>query len=251
MKDNANLERENAGAQSTGETAPTARRYIIDAVELDAASLSRAVGESRVSAKVAKRSFDVAGTLVLLIVFAPLLILIATVLKLRYGGPVLYGHRRVGRDNREFLCLKFRTMQPDADRLLAECLRDDPGMMAEWAATQKLRNDPRVHPIGRLLRHSSMDELPQFFNVLSGSMSLVGPRPITRDEMRYYGPDLRAYASVRPGITGLWQVSGRNDTSYDERVALDVRYAAKWSFAGDLRILMRTVKVVLTGRGAY
>lgn len=170
---------------------------------------------------------------------------------LRDPGPVLYGHRRIGRHGRVFRCLKFRTMVQDSDAVLARHLAASPEAAAEWAAARKLRADPRVTGIGARLRKASLDELPQLFNVLCGEMSLVGPRPIVTDEARHYGEALAAYLAVRPGVTGLWQISGRSDTSYAERVELDRAYVRGRTMALDLWILVRTVVVVLKGRGSY
>ncbi len=170
------------------------------------------------------------------------------------GGPVFFSHRRVGRGGRTFGCLKFRSMRPDADRHLAELLARDPAARAEWQAARKLRQDPRVTPFGRVLRATSLDELPQLINVLRGDMSLVGPRPVVQEELdQHYAPAAAAadYLSVRPGITGPWQVSGRSDMEYRERVALDAAYARNPSLRKDLALLAHTVVVVLRRQGAY
>lgn len=200
---------------------------------------------------VAKRAFDLAGATVLCIALLPLLLTIAG-LQWFGGSAVLYRHRRVGRDGLPFDCLKFQTMRPDADAVLARLLATDAALRAEWQASRKLRHDPRVTRLGRLLRATSLDELPQLFNVLRGDMSLVGPRPVVQAELdQFYGPEGRgAYCSVRPGLTGPWQVSGRSDTGYAERVRLDIRYVEDQSLALDLRILWQTVGVVLSCRGA-
>lgn len=198
-----------------------------------------------------KRLFDVIAASLLLVFLLPVMLLIAGVISVFHGGPVLFAHERIGRHGERFKCLKFRTMRTDADVVLEKCLATNAEMRAEWDATAKLKDDPRVMPIGEILRKSSLDELPQLFNVLRGQMSLVGPRPITFDESRHYGDDFIHYLAMRPGISGLWQVSGRNDTTYAERVSLDVDYARHRSFAGDFAILLRTVDVVFRGRGAY
>jgi exopolysaccharide production protein ExoY len=199
----------------------------------------------------AKRALDLVGAAVLLILFAPLMAVIA-LLVARDGGPVFFAHRRVGRDGASFGCLKFRTMVQDADLRLAELLERDPAARAEWETTRKLRRDPRITAVGRFLRASSLDELPQLINVLKGEMSLVGPRPVQQSELNaFYGTAASYYRAVRPGLTGLWQVSGRNDTSYAERVALDMRYVAEATLLDDLRILLRTPIAVLRRRGAY
>jgi lipopolysaccharide/colanic/teichoic acid biosynthesis glycosyltransferase len=199
----------------------------------------------------AKRALDVVGAALLLVLFAPVMAVIA-LLVARDGGPVFYAHRRVGRDGVGFDCLKFRSMVRDADQRLAELLERDPAARAEWETTRKLRHDPRITAVGRFLRASSLDELPQLINVLRGEMSLVGPRPVQQAELNaFYGTAASYYRAVRPGLTGLWQVSGRNDTSYAERVALDVRYVAEATLLDDLRILLRTPIAVLRRRGAY
>jgi len=199
----------------------------------------------------AKRALDVLGAAVLLLFCLPVFVVIAALVKLD-GGAAFYAHERVGRGGRLFGCLKFRSMVADADRRLAALLDRDPQARAEWEATRKLKADPRVTAIGRFLRATSLDELPQIFNVLKGEMSLVGPRPVQAAELAvYYGPASAHYMAVRPGITGPWQVSGRNDTSYAQRVALDVAYARHPSVLNDLRILLRTPMAVLARRGAY
>lgn len=199
----------------------------------------------------AKRALDILGAGLLLLAALPAFLLIAALVKLD-GGKAFYAHPRIGRGGRVFGCLKFRSMVMNSDRRLAELLATDPMARAEWDATRKLRNDPRVTPIGRFLRASSLDELPQLINVLRGEMSLVGPRPVQEAELvAYYGACATHYVSVRPGITGPWQVSGRNDVSYAQRVAMDVAYATRPSLLNDLRILLRTPMAVLARRGAY
>jgi exopolysaccharide production protein ExoY len=164
---------------------------------------------------------------------------------------VVFRPPRVGFGGKQFDCLKFRTMVSDAPERLREHLASDPAAAAEWAATQKLRNDPRVTLIGALLRQSSLDELPQLFNVLKGEMSIVGPRPVTEEELTKYGTFLGAYVACRPGITGLWQVSGRSGTSYEQRVECDTFYARQWSLYLDAKILIVTIPSVLFSEGAY
>ena len=197
-----------------------------------------------------KRILDIVGALVLGVVFSPLILGIA--LLLRYeGGPVIYRHRRVGRDGKIFECLKFRSMVPNAERALRDLLEEHAELRAEWVRDHKLRYDPRVTRLGRFLRRTSLDELPQVWNVMRGEMSLVGPRPVVREELMRYGRCLSTYLSVKPGITGLWQVTGRNDTDYRRRVALDVYYVRRKSLMLDLYILVKTPPVVLGGGGAY
>ena len=177
--------------------------------------------------------------------------LIALSVYLVSPGPVIFTHRRIGRNGESFLCLKFRTMEIDADKRLHDLLERDPAAREEWERDHKLRNDPRITGIGRFLRKSSLDELPQFWNVLRGDMSLVGPRPIVQAEVRRYGKRFGAYCSVRPGITGLWQISGRNDVSYQRRVAADVAYCANRSLGLYLKILALTVPRVIFAHGAH
>ncbi len=197
-----------------------------------------------------KRGIDVLGAALLLLVLSPLLVYLAVRIRCD-GGPAIFAHKRVGRDGELFRCYKFRTMQVDAEKRLRELLASDPTSQAEWDREFKLRNDPRVTPIGQLLRRTSLDELPQLFNVLLGHMSLVGPRPVIEAELERYGDDVDYFLMVRPGMTGLWQVSGRNDVDYDTRVYLDTWYVKNWSPWYDIAILFKTVKVVLVGRGAY
>lgn len=197
-----------------------------------------------------KRGTDVLGAALLLVVLAPLLAYLALRIK-SDGGPAIFAHKRVGRGGELFRCYKFRTMQVDAEKRLRELLASDPAAQAEWDREFKLRNDPRVTPIGRLLRRTSLDELPQLFNVLQGHMSLVGPRPVIEAELERYGDDVDYFLMVRPGMTGLWQVSGRNDVGYDTRVYLDTWYVKNWSMWYDIAILFKTVKVVFSRRGAY
>ena len=202
---------------------------------------------------IVKRGMDVVGAAGLLLVLAPALLLLAACVAAD-GGPVFFSHRRVGRGGREFGCLKFRSMRVDAAEALQELLERDPEARAEWNERRKLRADPRVTRIGRILRATSLDELPQLINVLRGEMSLVGPRPVLREELdQYYVPAGAAddYMSVRPGLTGAWQVSGRSDTSFAQRIALDVAYVQFPSLRKDLAILACTGAVVVRRRGAY
>jgi len=186
-----------------------------------------------------------------IVLFLPLFLLLFLAIKVSSPGPVLYGHQRIGLRGKPFRCWKLRTMVCDADAVLAAHLAAHPEAKREWDEARKLTHDPRVTPLGQVLRTYSVDELPQLINVLFGEMSFVGPRPVVKDELERYGPYVQAYLSARPGITGLWQTSGRSDTSYDYRVALDDRYVREWSFAADIRILLRTVPVVLGARGSY
>ncbi|MDE2339083.1 MAG: sugar transferase [Gammaproteobacteria bacterium] len=236
-------------------TGPVAFDEPIDASSAVSAGTRAASGESPPRARPAvyctsKRGIDVLGALAIGLAFGPFMIFIAACLGWR-GEPILFRHLRVGKDGRIFECLKFRTMVVNAEQQLQQLLERDPLARLEWAHNQKLRTDPRVTRLGRFLRRSSLDELPQLWNVLRGQMSLVGPRPIVAEEMHRYGRHLRSYLTVRPGVTGLWQVAGRNDTGYRRRVIMDVCYVRKMCIGLDLKILLQTVKVVIAGRGAY
>lgn len=197
-----------------------------------------------------KRIVDLVVSFLVLLLAAPGMILIALLIKVTDPGPVLFKQVRVGLNGRQFRCLKFRTMAVDADRIFADHLQRNPAAREEWEQKQKLADDPRVTRLGRWLRRTSLDELPQIFNVLAGDMSLVGPRPILAAEMARYGDKLGLYLSVRPGLTGLWQVSGRSQCSYPERVELDARYVIEWRLTTDLLILLRTVPAVVRQRGS-
>jgi Undecaprenyl-phosphate galactose phosphotransferase WbaP len=198
----------------------------------------------------AKRTMDVVGALILLLLTCPIIILFCLGIRLD-GGPALFRQKRVGRFGVPFYCYKLRTMRIDADAALAELLASDPTAHAEWQADFKLKDDPRITRIGRFLRKSSLDELPQLWNVLRGDMSLVGPRPIVPEEIEKYRRYFLHYQSVRPGLTGFWQVSGRNDVTYRRRVAMDTLYARRWSLRFDMLILMKTVKTITSLDGAY
>jgi lipopolysaccharide/colanic/teichoic acid biosynthesis glycosyltransferase len=195
-----------------------------------------------------KRAFDVIVAATALIFLAPAFLTIALLIKMTDGGSIFYRHTRVGRQGERFQCLKFRSMAADSAERLARILLDDPQAAAEWEQHQKLRNDPRVTMIGKFLRKSSLDELPQLLNVLRGEMSIVGPRPITRAELNRYGKDRRYYLLVRPGITGLWQVSGRSSTGYERRIRFDREYLEEWSWLGEFWILLMTLPAVLNTR---
>jgi exopolysaccharide production protein ExoY len=206
--------------------------------------------ELRPPGEATKRLLDIVGAITLAILLSPVLLIVGVALA-RDRGPIIYRHSRTGRDGRTFGCLKFRTMVPNAEEALRDLLHQDPELSGEWLRDQKLRNDPRVTRIGRFLRRTSLDELPQLWNVLKGEMSLVGPRPVVREEWERYGRRLHHYLAARPGVTGLWQVMGRSDSCYRRRVALDSFYVRKRSLLLDVFILLQTVKVVLRGRGAY
>jgi Undecaprenyl-phosphate galactose phosphotransferase WbaP len=198
----------------------------------------------------AKRALDLFGVLVGGLLVSPLLLFVAVLIKVDSPGPVFYGQLRPGLEGRYFRCWKFRTMHTDAEAFLTEFLRGDRDLQAEWEGNHKLRDDPRITTIGRFLRKTSLDELPQIWNVLRGEMSLVGPRPMLIEEIPKYGDIYELYKQMRPGITGLWQVSGRGDCSHDERLAMVAYYVRSWSMWLDLVILVRTIKTVVRGHGA-
>ena len=200
---------------------------------------------------IAKRALDILGAGIGLVLLSPFFLIVALMVRAD-GGPAFFAHQRVGRGGKLFGCLKFRSMVIDSQARLEALLANDPAARAEWEATRKLKNDPRITRIGRFLRSTSLDELPQLINVLLGEMSLVGPRPVQEAEIdRYYGASAAHYMAVRPGITGLWQVSGRSETSYESRVALDVSYVSRPSLLADISILLRTPVAVLSRRGAH
>lgn len=198
----------------------------------------------------AKRTFDVVTATAMLVFALPAMFFIALIMFSTDRGPILFAHERVGLNGRRFKCLKFRSMVVDSQEALRRHLERFPQARAEWEASQKLNDDPRITRLGRFLRVTSLDELPQLINVIRGDMSLVGPRPIVEDEVVRYADKIEHYAAVRPGITGLWQVSGRSDIDYDQRVQLDCRYVREWSFSGDILILIKTVKVVALRTGS-
>jgi Undecaprenyl-phosphate galactose phosphotransferase WbaP len=185
------------------------------------------------------------------LVILPFLLIIALIIKITSPGPVLYKHRRLGVHGKEFYTYKFRTMVIDADKRLSKILETDEAARKEWKETQKLKNDPRTTTFGRFLRKTSLDEFPQIINVLKNEMSLIGPRPIVRDEIEKYGEDFERIFSVKPGISGLWQVSGRSETNYTDRVSFDTYYLQNWSIWVDLWVLFKTISVVVMGKGAY
>jgi len=201
-------------------------------------------------AKSIKRLFDIVASFVGLILLSPILLIISGLIKLD-GGNVLFGHERIGRKGKKFKCLKFRTMVKNANEVLERLLFENESARKEWNEGYKLKQDPRITPIGKFLRKTSLDELPQLWNVLKGEMSLVGPRPIIDKEIPKYHMEADLYLSTRPGITGLWQISGRSDSDYASRVALDSWYVRNWSLWYDIYILLRTVVVVLKRDGAY
>ncbi|MEM7313374.1 MAG: undecaprenyl-phosphate galactose phosphotransferase WbaP [Planctomycetota bacterium] len=201
--------------------------------------------------RLVKRAMDVGLVALGSLVALPVMTLIAIVVKLTTKGPVLYSQERPGVGGKRFRVWKFRTMRVDADKALEKYLAKHPELREEWETNTKLRNDPRITRIGRILRKTSLDELPQLWNVLVGEMSLVGPRPLLEEDVAKYDDSFALYSRVKPGLTGLWQVSGRNNTTYAERIRLDVYYVRNWSVWMDLHILVRTIKTVLLGEGAY
>ncbi len=198
-----------------------------------------------------KRTFDLVLTVFGGIMILPILFAIAIMVAIENRGGVIFAHERVGRNGKKFPCYKFQTMVPNAKERLQKYLAENPEARREWEETFKLTNDPRVTRLGDFLRRSSLDELPQLWNVIRGDMSLVGPRPIVEEEVVKYGENIREYYMVLPGITGMWQVSGRSDTTYPERVAMDTWYVRNWSVWIDIMYLFKTVKAVFTGKGAY
>lgn len=197
-----------------------------------------------------KRAVDVILSVIFIAVFSPLLLGLALMIKFQDQGDIFYGHPRIGFGGRSFRCWKFRTMAQNGDWILEQHFAEHPEDRKIWERDRKLPNDPRVTPLGQTLRKMSLDELPQILNVLLGDMSLVGPRPVVQDELQKYSRTVSRYLKSRPGLTGLWQVSGRSDTGYDHRVKLDRYYVSQWSLALDLIILIRTVPAVLSSRGA-
>lgn len=196
------------------------------------------------------RLLDLTIGIIAVVVFGPMLITLAILIYVSNPGPILFVQQRIGLNGKSFACFKFRTMVVDAQERLARLLEEDPAARLEWERDHKLRNDPRITPLGRFLRKSSFDELPQFFNLINGTMSAVGPRPIVVAEITRYGRWFGDYCRVKPGITGLWQVSGRSDTTYRRRVALDVAYSRHRSIGLNLKIMFMTIPAVLAARGS-
>ena len=200
-----------------------------------------------------KNFLDFLFSMIILIACLPLFIIISLLIKLSSRGPIFFLQERIGRKNIPFKCIKFRTMHPEAKDILENILMKDDKLKMEFEQNHKIKNDPRITKIGKLLRKTSLDELPQFINVLRNEMSIVGPRPIVNKEKKKYGKNLKKVLSIKPGITGLWQVSGRNNLTYKKRVKLDLNYAKNYNFLMDIRILIRTIGVILfpLDRGAY
>lgn len=198
-----------------------------------------------------KRVIDIFLLLISSPITVPLVLIVSLAVKISSPGPIFYGHKRTGKNGNEFKCWKFRSMVIDADKQLEKILAENPEMRAEWEKDRKFTNDPRVTKIGKFLRKTSIDEIPQFFNVLTGEMSFIGPRPVTEPELAKYGSKAEFILSVQPGLSGMWQISGRSDTGYEERVTLDSYYIQNWSVWLDIWIIIKTIYVVLRGKGAY
>lgn len=198
-----------------------------------------------------RRFLEFVLLLILVPFIVPVMIVVATMIKISSPGPIFYGHTRIGKDRKKIKCWKFRSMYIDADKQLEKILASDPAKRAEWERDRKLADDPRVTPLGKFLRKTSLDELPQLWNIVVGQMSFVGPRPVTEEELVRYGDKVDFILSVTPGISGMWQVSGRSETGYEERISLDTYYIQNWSIWLDLWIVIKTVWVVFTGKGAY
>mgnify|MGYP001267852531 CR=1 FL=1 len=209
--------------------------------------------KKRFISRLIKRLGDVTFSLIVLVFSSPMFLILAFLVKLSSSGPVFYIQERVGRNYSRFGCIKFRTMYAESEDILSNLLAKSPALKVEFERDFKLRKDPRITPIGKFLRRSSLDELPQLINILKGDMSIVGPRPIVKQEITRYGEAMKEVLSVRPGLTGLWQVSGRNNLSYKRRVELDLIYAKERTFILDIRVILRTIGVLLfpMDRGAY
>ncbi len=203
--------------------------------------------------KIVKTFFDILFAYLVLIIGFPIFVIIALLIKFSSRGPIFYYQKRIGKNKKYFKCIKFRTMHPEADDILQNLINNDKNLKREFEENHKLKDDPRITNIGKILRKTSLDELPQFINVIRKEMSIVGPRPIVDQEKIKYGNSIQKVYSIKPGITGLWQVSGRNNLSYDKRVFLDSLYVEKYNFLMDLRIIIRTLGVLIfpKDRGAY
>ncbi|SCA64079.1 Exopolysaccharide production protein ExoY [Chlamydiales bacterium SCGC AG-110-P3] len=227
--------------------APTARTMQVDAKRTSSVPFG-----GKIRHLPGKRLFDIIFSATTLLALSPLFLLLAIIVKVTSRGPTFYGHERVGRGGRKFHCYKFRTMHRDADQRLVNLLASDKTLAAEWKASHKLKHDPRVTSVGKFLRQTSLDELPQFWNVLRGDLSVVGPRPVVETEMvRFLGERSSKILSIRPGLTCVWQVSGRSNTSYDTRVAMDLDYVHNHSLGMDLKLIAKTIPAMISSHGAY
>lgn len=221
-------------------------------ITVDFSSTSFILNQIDIKHHFGKRAFDIIFSFLVLTLGFPLFFIIALLVLLTSRGRVIYGHERIGRGGKPFRCYKFRTMYVDADARFKELLTSNPLLKEEWDKKHKLTNDPRITSIGQFLRKTSLDELPQFWNVLKGDLSVVGPRPVVKTELqKYFGRKTPLILSVRPGLTGLWQVSGRSNTTYEERILLDEEYIRKRSFLLDLKLIAKTIPAMLFSRGAY
>ncbi len=218
----------------------------------DASTLTLPKAKLKVKHIPSKRIFDLSFSLLVLTLGSPIFLAIALAVFCCSPGKVIYSHKRIGRGGKPFRCYKFRSMYPNADQRLKTLLAADPVLKKEWEEKYKLTNDPRVTPLGKFLRKTSLDELPQFWNVLKGDLSIVGPRPVVEEEIsKYFGQKAEKILSVRPGLTGLWQVFGRSDTSYGTRIMLDEKYVDTHSFKLDCLLILKTIPAMLSNRGAY
>ncbi len=206
---------------------------------------------TKIQSLAAKRAMDLAIIICTLPLTLPVSLIIAFLVKITSPGPILYGHKRVGQNHKTIKCWKFRSMYKNSDEMLEKILKENPKMRREWEKDRKIENDPRVTPFGKFIRKTSLDELPQLINIFIGEMSFVGPRPVTEAELERYGKNVDYILSVTPGLSGMWQTSGRSDTAYEDRVMLDTYYIQNWSVWLDLWILIKTVWVVIKGKGAY
>ena len=200
-----------------------------------------------------KAFFDILTGFIFLIIGFPIFLIIALLIKLSSSGPIFYFHKRLGKNKRYFNCIKFRTMYPESSDILENLLEKNDDIKKEFEKNHKIKNDPRITPIGKILRKTSLDELPQFINVVKSEMSIVGPRPIVKEEINKYGDAFKKVSSIKPGITGLWQVSGRNNLTYRKRILLDLIYVENHNLLMDIRIIIRTIGVIIFphDRGAY
>lgn len=207
---------------------------------------------TKIQHKPCKRTFDIIFSLLSLTLGLPLFLILTFIVRVSSPGKAIFGHERIGRGGQPFRCYKFRTMYKDADQRLNELLKIDAALKSEWETSFKLKNDPRITPIGKILRKTSLDELPQLWNILIGDLSVVGPRPVVQDELiKYFGEKANIVLSIRPGLTGLWQVSGRSDISYNDRILLEEEYVNNQSFFLDLKLIAKTLPAIFTSKGAY